>query len=146
MSRLYSSHQLFQCTKSLLHVSVMYNVMICRAVVPKLFYMVAQFQGCKNFAAPCCSPIATGGISPQTKCQDPPNRNRKHYKPLEYFSNFQYSNRNCGAWTLLLLAVMVRSFAHLPLGISALNTGRITDSARTWELFKCNNFCHLTWS
>jgi len=30
MSRIYSSHQLFQCTKSILLASVMYNVMICR--------------------------------------------------------------------------------------------------------------------
>jgi len=32
------------------------------------------------------------------------------------------SKRDCDAWSLLLLAAAVRSFAHMPLGISDRNT------------------------
>jgi len=36
-------------------------------------------------------PVATGGfggLSPPNKLPGPPNGNMKHYKPLEFFSNF----------------------------------------------------------
>jgi len=36
------------------------------------------------------------------------------------------NKRDCDAWTLLLLAAAVRSFAHMPLGISDRNSGVIT--------------------
>jgi len=54
------------------------------AVVPKLFYMAAQFQGCKNFAAPLLQSRRHlgGGLAPPNKVPNPPNRNMKHYKPL----------------------------------------------------------------
>jgi len=32
------------------------------------------------------------------------------------------NNSDCGAWSLLLLAATVPSFAHLPLGLSDRNT------------------------
>jgi len=61
---------------------------VCRAVVPKLFYMVAQSQGCKKFAAPLLQSHRHGELNPQTKCQAPPNRKMKHYKPLSLFQTF----------------------------------------------------------
>ena len=46
------------------------------SVVPKLFYMVAQFQGCKNFAAPLLQSRrhggGFGGLSPPKQSAKPP--------------------------------------------------------------------------
>jgi len=38
-----------------------------------------------------------------------------------YVARASNSKRDCGAWSLLLLAATVRSFAHMPLGISDRN-------------------------
>jgi len=105
---------------------------------PNFFTWWHSFKAVKISRHPCCSPVATGGalvgLAPPNKVPSSPNRNMKHYKALESLSNFPYSKSDCDAWTLFLFADMVRSFAHMALGISDRNTGRITDSARTWDL------------
>jgi len=38
------------------------------------------------------SPVATGGLDPQTKLQAPPNSIMKHYTSVDFLSNFRMSS------------------------------------------------------
>jgi len=42
-----------------------------------------------------------------------------------YVARASNSKRDCDAWSLLLLAAAVRSFAHMPLGISDRNSTQV---------------------
>ena len=44
------------------------------------------------------------------------------HNTIIYVARASNSKRDCGAWSLLLLATTLRSFAHMPLGISDRNT------------------------
>ena len=71
---------------------------------------------CKKAQCRCCN--LSGRVALVVIQHERDVREEQKYAWVERASN---NKRDCGAWSLLLLAAMVRSFAHRPLGISDRN-------------------------
>ena len=71
-------------------------------------WFVVKRRGC------CCN--LTGGVALIVWFTT--NGMRVKNNTIIYVARASNSKRHCGAWSLLLLAATLRSFAHMPLGIS----------------------------